>query len=226
MSLILAVRDDRDIVLASDGRVLDGDLAVISDRSLKTLALNDALCLGLAGPTETMRVVLSSLGTHSRGVHPVDLLAACQQTACPVDVDYHDARDEVTSVLRWIARRASARLRQPARPAAVLAGREENRPALCHWRYPAQPVEVAGGIGYSEAIVGSVPEAGTGAEAEFRRVVHGERSTARAEERLARAVRFCGRFFGALGPIGGTIFSRRLSCGFDLVRESAPDGGP
>ena len=87
MSLILAVRDDQDIVMASDGRVLDQDLGVMSDDSLKTLALNAELCLGLAGPTDTMRHVLTSLGIKCRGSHPIDLLGACQEIACPVDVD-------------------------------------------------------------------------------------------------------------------------------------------
>ena len=110
MSLILAVRDDRDVVVASDGRVLGEDLGVMSNDSLKTLALNATVCLGMAGSTDVMRLVLGSLGIKCRGSHPIDLLGVCQEVACPVDVDYRDARDEVTSVLRWMTRRVVMRI--------------------------------------------------------------------------------------------------------------------
>lgn len=222
MSLILAVRDDRDVVMASDGRVLDEDLGVMSNNSLKTLALNTELCLGLAGPTDTMRQVLTSLGIKCRGTHPADLLGACQEVACPVDVDYRDARDEVTSVLRWMTRRVSIRLRYRRVPAVILAGRSNDRPALCDWRHPTYAVETTGWAGYSEAIAGSLPEEGTREETEFRRMVRGERSTERAEERLTRAVQFCARYFGAGGPVNEAVFLRRLSRGFELDRVEWP----
>ena len=218
MSLILAVRDDRDIVMASDGRVLDKDLGVMSDDSLKTLALNTELCLGLAGPTDTMRQVLTSLGIKCRGSHPIDLLGACQEVACPVDIDYRDARDEVTGVLRWMTRRGPVRLHRRRIPAVILAGRSNDGPALCEWSPPARAMETAGSAGYSEAIAGSLPEEGTREWTEFRRMVRGERSTERAEERLIRGVRLCARYFGAGGPVNETVFLRRLSRGFELDR--------
>jgi len=216
MSLILAVRDDRDLVIASDGRVLGEDLAVMSDDSLKTLAMNTELCLGLAGPTDTMRQVLSSLGIRCRGTHPIDLLGSCQEVACPVDVDYRDARDEVTRLLGWMARRF--RFGFAGFPAVVLGGRSNGFPALCSWRHPAWAVERTGTAGYSDAAVGSFPEEETHEGAEFRRMVRGKRSTERAEERLAGAVRFCARYFGSGGPVNETVFVRRLSRGFELSR--------
>jgi hypothetical protein len=218
VSLILAVRDDQDIVIASDGRVLSEDLGVMSNDSLKTLALNAELCLGLAGPTDTMRQVLISLGINCRGTHPIDLLGACQEVACPVDVDYRDARDEVTCVLRWMTHRAPIRWRFRRLPAVILAGRSNDRPALCGWAHPVRAMETAGTAGYSEAVVGSLPDEGTRALTEFRRMVCGERSAQRAEERLTRAVRFCARYFGADGPVNETVFLRRLSRGFALNR--------
>ena len=218
MSLILAVRDDHDIVIASDGRVLGEDSAVMSDDSLKTLALNAELCLGLAGPTDLMRQVLSSLGIKCRSAHPIELLGVCQEIACPVDVDYRDARDEVTRVLCWMTRRVSIRSTSRRIPAVILAGRSNDHPALCEWRQPAFAVEATGGFGYSEAIVGSLPAEGTREESEFRRMVRGEQSTERAEERLTRAVQFCARYFGATGPVNEAVFLRRLSRGFELVR--------
>jgi len=218
MSLILAVRDDQDIVVASDGRVLGEDLGVMSNDSLKTLALNAELCLGLAGPTNAMRQVLTSLGIKCRSSHPIDLLGACQEVACPVDIDYRDARDEVTSVLRWMTHRVPIRLRLKRTPGVILAGRSNALPALCGWSHPAQAMETAGAAGYSEAVVGSLPDEGTREWTEFRRMVHEERSTRRAEERLTRAVRFCARYFGARGPVNETVFLRRLSRGFELDR--------
>jgi len=218
MSLILAVRDQQDIVMASDGRVLDEDLSVMSDDSLKTLALNAELCLGLAGPTDTMRQVLRSLGIKGVGSHPVDLLGACQEMGCPVDVDYRDARDEVTSVLRWMTRRVPVRWRCARIPAVILAGRSYDRPALCEWSHSTRTMEMAGSTGYSEVMVGSLPEEGTREWAEFRWMVRGEQSTHGAEERLTRAVRFCARSFGTGGPVSETVFLRRLSRGFELHR--------
>jgi hypothetical protein len=226
MSLILAVRDDRDIVMASDGRVLSEDLGVMSDNSLKTLALNAELCLGLAGSTDMMRHVLTSLGIRCRGSHPIDLLGACQEVVCPVDVDYRDARNEVTSVLRWMTRRVPVRLRFARIPAVILAGRSDDRPALCEWSHPARAMETAGSAGYTEAVVGSYPEEGTREWTEFRRMVHGERSTQRAEERLTRAVRFCARYYGAGGPVNDTVFLRRLSRSFELDRVESPAVAP
>jgi len=222
MSLLLAVRDDRDIVMASDGRVLGENLGVMSNDSLKTLALNARLCLGLAGSTDTMRLVLTSLGIRCRGSHPIDLLGDCQEAACPVDVDYRDARDEVTSVLRWMTRRVSIRVHSRRIPAVILAGRFDDRPALCEWRHPARAMETTGAAGYSEAMAGSLPEEGTREWTEFRRMVHGERSTQCAEERLIRAVRLCARSFGKGGPVNGTVFLRRLSRGFELDRVESP----
>lgn len=218
MSLILAVRDDRDVVVASDGRVLGEDLCVMSDDSLKTVALNPMLCLGLAGPTDMMRQVLTSLGISSRGSHPIELLGVCQEVACPVDVDYRDARDEVTSVLRWMTKRAAIRSRRTRIPAVILAGRSNDCPALCQWSCHARAMETTGAAGYSEAIVGSLPERGTREWGEFHRMLYGERSTERAEQRLTRAVQFCARYFGAGGPVNEMVFLRRLSRGFELVQ--------
>lgn len=220
MSLLLAVRDDRDVVMASDGRVLGENLDVLADDSLKTLALNEGLCLGLAGPTDTMRMVLTSFGIHCRATHPVDLLGACQEVACPVDVDYSDARDEVTNVLRWMARRVSGRPYRARLPSVILAGQSAERPALCEWGHPARALETTGASGYSEAIVGSLPREGTLEWTEFCRIVRGERSTDRAEERLTRSVQFCARYFGRSGPVNETVFVRRLTCGFRLVRAA------
>jgi hypothetical protein len=226
MSLLLAVRDDRDVVMASDGRVLGEDLGVMSNDSLKTLALNAELCLGLAGSTDTMRLVLTALGIRCRGSHPIDLLGACQEVICPVDVGYLDARDEVTSVLRWMTRRIPIRAHGRPIPAVILAGRSDGRPALCEWRHPARAMEAAGSAGYSEAIAGSLPEEGTRAWTEFRRMVHGERSTRCAEARLIRAVRLCARSLGEGGPVNGTVFLRRLSRGFELNRVESPAAVP
>jgi len=218
MSLILAVRDDRDVVMASDGRVLGEDLGVMSNDSLKTLALNATVCLGLAGPTDVMRQVLGSLGIKCRGSHPIDLLGVCQEVTCPVDVDYRDARDELTSVLRWMTRRVSSRPISPSIPAVILAGRSNDRPALCEWRDRARAMETTGTAGYSDAIAGSLPEERTPERAEFLRMVRGGRSTDRAEERLTRAVRYCAGYFGVKGPVSRTVFVRRLTRGFRLVR--------
>jgi len=218
MSLILAVRDDEDIVVASDGRVLAENLGVMSDDSLKTLALNAKLCLGLAGPTDTMRHVLTSLGIKCRGSHPVDLLGACQEVACPVDVDYHDARDELTSFHRWMTRRVGTGPRRRGIPAVLLAGTSNDRPALCSWPYPTRAIEAAGASGFSDAVVGSLPERSTRERVEFHRMIRGERTTRLAEERLTRAVRFCARYFGTAGPVNETVFLRRLSRGFELGR--------
>lgn len=225
MSLLLAVRDDRDVVVASDGRVLGEDFGVLSDDSLKTLALNEGLCLGLAGPTDTIRHVLTSFGIKCRGSHPIELLGVCQEVACPIDVDYRDARDELSSLLRWMVRRVPVRWSFARIPAVILAGRSDGRPALCEWDHPARAMETAGSGGYSEAIAGSLPEEGSREWSEFRRMVRGERSTRRAEERLTRAVRFCARTFGSRGPISETVFLRRMSRGFELQRDEMSSGG-
>lgn len=218
MSVILAVRDNEDVVLASDGRVLDDDLGVMSEDSLKTLALNGEVCLGLAGPTDTMRQVLASLGVKCRGTHPIDLLGACQEVSCPVEVDYLDACDEVASVLRWMTRRVSPKHRLGRIPAVILAGRVGKHPALSEWSYPDWRMEGFASDGYSEAVVGSLPDAGSGAWESLHRMVRGEQTTRDAEERLAGAVRFCANYFGANGPINKNVFLRRLSHGFHLDR--------
>ena len=216
----MAVRDDQDIVMASDGRVLSEDQAVMSNNSLKTLALNGQLCLGLAGPTDSMRQVLSSLGFKCRRTHPADLLGVCQEVACPVDIDYRDARDEVTGVLRWMTRRVPHRSRLARFPAVLLAGRSNDSPSLCEWNHPTWAMEASQPAGYSDAVVGSLPDKGSREWVEFHRMLSGERSTQRAEERLTRAVRFTARYFGRGGPVNETVHLRRLSQEFQLIRDT------
>ncbi|HDL86709.1 MAG TPA: hypothetical protein ENH11_10385 [Candidatus Acetothermia bacterium] len=218
MSLILAVRDDEDVVLASDGRVLDDDLVVMSENSLKTLALNAEVCLGLAGPTNTMRQVLTSLGLKCHGTHPADLLGACQEVSCPVEVDYLDVRNEVTSILRWMGRRMPSRHQLGRMPAVILAGRVREGPALSGWSFPTWRRKESPARGYSEAVVGSLPDAGSPAWKSLHRMVSGGLTTRGAENRLAGAVRFCANYFGAEGPINENVFLRRLSRGFSLDR--------
>jgi len=190
----------------------------MSDDSLKTLALNPELCLGLAGQTDSMRQVLSSLGLKCRGAHPIDLLSECQEIQCPVDIDYRDARDEVVGVLRWMVHRVPHRARRRRVPAVVLAGRWQAGPALCRWDHPAWVPDQAPLTGYSAAVIGEVPDEGSRELAEFQKIVHGQRTTHQAESRLSRAVRFCARYFGTHGPVNEIVFLRRLSQGFQLTR--------
>jgi len=218
MSLIVAVRDDQDVVVASDGRVLDDLSNVISEDSLKTLALNTGVCLGLAGSTRTMRQVLTALGVRCRSTHPVDLLGECQEAACPIDVDYSDARDEVANVLRWMVRRFSPSERLKSIPAVILAGRQGEGPALSRWDYPGNAMAPSVNVGYWQAIVGSLPDPGSQALGELNRMVEAEAGTAGAEDRLTTAVRFCADYFGTNGPINKNVSIRRLSRGFDLNR--------
>jgi hypothetical protein len=215
MSVIVAVRDDQDIVLASDGRVLGEDARVMADDALKTLALNADLCLGLAGPSDAMRQVLACLGLRCRASHPIDLLRSCQEVSCPVDIGYADARNEVSGLLRFMLRRA--RSSRAARiPAVVLAGRLRNDPALCGWQDPTWTMDQAPPFGYSQAVVGSLPREGSTALAMFRGLVRGEETTVEAEHRLTRAVRFCAHHFGVAGPVNETVYLRRMSGGFAL----------
>jgi len=217
MSLIVAVKDDADIVLASDGRVLDESSAVLSEDSLKTLALNGELCLGLAGQTRAMKQVLLSLGIKCRSTHPVDLLGECQEAACPVDVEYSDARREITSLLSWMERRSPPGSWIERIPSVILAGRDGDSPALSRWGQPAWMGESLT-EGYCHAVVGSLPEVGSTAWSGLNRMLEEERTTKNAEVRLARAVRLCAHHFGPSGPINGNVFLRRLSTGFALSR--------
>ncbi len=225
MSVIVGVRDDRDVVMACDGRVLGEDSRVMADDALKTLALNANLCLGLAGHSDALRQVLGSLGLKCRGTHPIDLLRSCQEVSCPVDIGYIDARAEVSGVLRWMLRRGRSS-RKTSIPAVVLAGRWKDDPVLCGWRHPTWTVDQTSLAGYSEAVVGSLPEEGSRELCEFRGLIRGERTTDYAEGRLTRAVRFCARYFGASGPVSGTVFLRRLSRGFVLSRAEEEGGTP
>ena len=217
MSLILAVRDDADIVLACDGRVMDESSSVLSEDSLKTIALNRDLCLGLAGQTDTMKQVLSSLGVKCRNTHPVDLLGECQEAACPVDVDYIDAKREISRVLSWMERRLSPSGCSGRIPSVILAGRVGNSPTLSRWSYPLW-LEESSTKGYFRAIVGSLPEVGSPAWNGLNELLGEEGATVDAEVRLTGAVRLCADYFGAGGPINENVFLRRLSTGFDLFR--------
>ncbi len=218
MSLIVAVRDDQDVVLACDGRVLAPDESILANDSLKTLALNRELCLGLAGHSEAMRQILGSLGLKCRGAHPVDLIRACQEASCPIDANYGDARDELAALLRWMVRRALRTTRIGPIPAVVLAGRWRGSPALCGWSRPTWTMAQAPSGGYYETVVGSLPDKGSRERSEFQQIVRGEQTTHAAERRLTRAVRFCFRYFGTTGPVNDTVFLRRLSSGFELMR--------
>ncbi len=218
MSLIVAVRDDQDVVMACDGRVLASDESVIADDSLKTLALNQDLCLGLAGRSDSMSQILGSLGLKCRGAHPVDIMRACQEVGCPIDVGYRDVRNELSDVLRWMVRRTPRHARSVLIPAVVLGGSSRGRPALCEWSRPTGTVTQAPPWGYSETVVGSMPNKGSRELLEFELIVRGERTTHVAERRLTRAVRFCSHYFGTTGPVNEIVFLRRLSQGFELMQ--------
>ncbi len=216
MSLVVAVRDDQDIVVACDGRVLAEDLSVMVDDAPKTLALNDELCIGLAGPTDALRHVLTSLGLRCRGAHPADLLQSCQ-ARCPIDIGYEDARAEVVGVLQWMLRRVAPPDHVGRIPSVLLAGRRTDSTALAAWQSPLWVAEENALAGRHTASVGQIPPRGSRELAAFREAAAGERPS---EDRLAQAVRICAHYFGPDGPIGGTVFVRRLSQGFRLARAA------
>ncbi|MCX6093693.1 MAG: hypothetical protein NTY63_02570 [Candidatus Bipolaricaulota bacterium] len=216
MSLVIAVRENQDIVMACDGRVLAEDLSVMVDNAPKTLALNAELCIGLAGPTDALRHVLTSLGIRCRGTHPADLLQSCQ-ARCPIDINYEDARAEVTRVLQWMLRRVAPTDRVGRIPSVLLGGHRVDSPALAAWQLPLWITEENASTGPHVASVGQVPPRGSRELAAFREAMTGEKP---AEDRLARAVRICARYFGPEGPIGEVVYVRRLSHGFRLVRAA------
>lgn len=218
MSLIVAVRDDQDLVAACDGRVLGPDSAVMSDEAWKTMALNRELCLGVAGPTDAIRAVLTSLGLNCRGTHPVDLLRACEEARCPIDVGYRDAQNELTAVLRWMKRRSPLSSWSARLPALLLAGRAGGMPTLSGWSPPTWAEDESPSSGYSRMVLGQLPGDDSPARAAFQTIVDEEPSVRGAEERLARGVRFCARYFGPTGPVSGTVFLRRLSDGLRMLR--------
>jgi len=214
----VAVRDASDVVIASDGRVLGEDLRILSEASLKTMALNRNLCLGIAGYSESIRQVLRCLGAKCRKAHAIDLLTACQENDCPIDIDYDDAQAEISTLLQWMIRRTPAVKRSETIPAVVLAGAWRETPALCSWNAPQWRAASAPLIGFFDAAVGTLPDCGSPERERFQRLVRAERTTEEAEARLAQAIRLCARHFGAHGPINDTVFVRRLSEGFTLSR--------
>ncbi len=218
MSLVVAVRDDQDLVVACDGRVLSNDLSVMAEDAPKTLALNAELCLGLAGPTHALRHVLASLGLRCRGVHPADLLRVCQEARCPVDIRYEDARSELSGVLRWMLRRVAPCDRVGRIPSILLAGRNAGAPTLAEWESPTWTPDQSPPAGRWSAVVGQVPPRGSRALEAFREMVSDGAIHRPAEECLTHAVRLCARYFGPRGPIGETVFLRRLSQKFLLAR--------
>jgi hypothetical protein len=219
MSLIVAVKDEQDVVIASDGRVLAEDASVMSNDSLKTLALHDALCLGIAGPTKSMRHVLGALGLKCGRVHPADIIRVCQDVGCPIDVDYADAHRELIAVIRWIARRSPAGSLESRVPPTVLAGRRGDVPTLCSWTRPTWRAVASPSQGFSGVSIGPLPDRDSDARTRYDRLVRGDATTHNGERRLADAVRFCAHYFGDDGPINATVFTRRLTQGFRLMQE-------
>jgi hypothetical protein len=220
MSLVVAVRDDQDLVVACDGRVLSDDLSVMAEDAPKTLALNAELCLGLAGPTNALRHVLASLGLRCRGAHPADLLRVCQEARCPVDIRYEDARSELSGVLRWMLRRVAPCDRGGRIPSILLAGQNAGAPTLAGWKSPTWTPDQSPPAGRWSAVVGQVPPRGSRELEAFREMVNDGATHRPAEECLAHAVRLCARYFGPRGPIGETVFLRRLSQEFLLARAA------
>ena len=218
MSLIVAIKDEFDAVIASDGRVLGERHEILSNESLKTVALNRQLCLGIAGHTPSMREVLGSLGLRARRAGPEELLTLCEVIDCPIDADYPDAHRELSSVFRWMTRRPR-RARFGELPAVLLVGRRGGSSALDGWGESRWAGHDAAPRVVAHAAVGMLPEEGSAASSSVRRLIAGGETTVGAESRLTEAIRRSADHFGTTGPVSRTVFVRRLSDDFRLVRS-------
>lgn len=218
MSLVIALRDDKDIIVASDGRVLDLNLAVLSNETHKTLPINDGLIISLTGHTDYMVQILWALGFRCSDTTAVNLMRVCEEDETPVEIEYRDARNIITRELARIVPNIEPEHRKGYAPSAILAGKMRDVPALCSWGEPTWEMNQWPLNGFSASIIGKIPPIDSEECHKFRITAYGNHKTDGAESRLVEAIRSCADYWGEEGPVNKVVFLRRLSSPFQLTR--------
>jgi len=216
MSLLLGYIEDRDFVIAADGRA--GGTPE-SEYALKTVRVTPRIVLGCTGETKFMRPVLFALGFSGAESSDEDrLFWDIELSGQPLKVSYEQARGRVNRIISANADKYAAEDEKGL--AAVLIGRKG--PSCLRvsvwsktngWR-PPEP-DTINCTSEGRMRLGYLPPRAS--DSEVWRRVYERRSGLPLEERLAEAIRWCsGLQEGPERKINGNVFTRRMSEGFAL----------
>ena len=211
VTLIAALRDNDDVVIASDTRVLNMDLSVRCDGACKTLPVNDNLLIAIGGYTEYGVQILRALGFRCQDTNPVSSMRSCLEEETPMELKYRAARDiiakEVSRIIPSIDPQDGANLV----PGVILAGRLRGVPSLCSWGGPEGKMIQWPLLGFSAAVVGKPPPEGTIDCDTFQELAYKNLRTRDSESNLIAAFRYCADYWGDTGPVSRDLFLHRLS---------------
>lgn len=217
MTLITAIRDNKDAVIASDTRVLNLDYSFRSDAAQKAVAINDSLIIAIGGNTIYGIEILRALGFRCQDTDSVTYMSSAQLEA-PLDLEYRDARARVTRELRRIIPAIDPKNLADHAPGAILVGFLRGAPSLCSWGTPKWEMNQWPLLGFSSATIGKPPPAKSKERGEYQRIAYGNHLTKDSEKRLVRATRHCADYWGNDGPISQSVLLHRLSDPFHPTR--------
>jgi len=212
MSLIVGICDMTDAVIACDGRANNDDGSLLSETSLKTLRLNDHLCIGCTGHTNKIRDVLSAVGVDTPDSPDDRIFWDWEESGLSIQTPPEEARKLLHQAIRSMADKAQ----KPNIACCVLANRY-GRPFVCTWtsgnEWNPHGWEI-GGVGGSFNIGECLSSPGS--TAHFLRLIDSDAGTAGAEQRFVDAIRFAASD-NNYRTINRNVYLRRMST--DFVRS-------
>jgi len=197
------------------------------ERVLKSIRLNDELCLALSGSTMLMIPILQTLSVPTDGVPHNRILQDWEDAKNEVDIGYGEAKRRIMSAVPRILRTPFADGKVGQAPGVLLVGHRLKGPVMCMWGdyAPSSATNIEPGTPNSELLpncdgiscVGRVPEEGSDDRASVFSIATGNARIDGAEERLIQAVRFVSRWDkDKEASVGQVVSTRRMSNGFAL----------
>jgi len=224
MTLILAVVDDKDVVVAADGRMTREDETVLAEQVLKTVRLNDRLCVAFSGKTEYIRKVLSRLGVSPIPSDHRRLMEAWEDSGQELRIGYQKAQHAITKEVQKIVSEVGIERAKKMSVNALLASRVKGKPVLCFWGPDNKwsPCEKKGPK-FEMVWAGKVPQTAK-AFSQFVALVKAGIERQDVRSGLVDAIRFAAEA-NDYKVINGNVSIRSLLTGFSLRWELDEESG-
>ena len=216
MTLIIGIKLGQDAVIASDGLMRFHTARKDEEQVLKTIRLNDHLCLGFSGNTNYMVPILKAMGIPADMTDHSMLCQAWEDSGTSLRMGYYRAQKIIESQLHNVLLNAPGDTDVSEIPAVILIGKRYGEPIMCNWGYGTDwnAFEIGTGVG-GAIYIGKIPPESTQERRQFEDLVEGDRSIGNAESRLIEAIRYAADWNGSK-KINRNVATRRFSESFEL----------